>query len=407
MSCSPQSPSPHAAFVIEVIESIDEVDVESWDRLVPSDDPFCTHAFLSTLEASGSACAETGWMPAHILVRRKGEHGLVAAAPAYVKDHSYGEYIFDWGWAQASQRAGIPYYPKVVSAVPFTPATGRRFLVGNTDDRAVLEEVLRRGLRHLAHAAKAMSAHVLFCSKQEWTDGQSRFRGKVEGREDSRGDGMVGRITTQYHWHDQGYGDFDGWLASFRSRARKEARRERRAVNDLGAKVHVLRGEQLQPHHWEALAGFYRHTVGKKWSREYLSPAFFSDFQDRLAPIAVGLLAEVDGELVAGALAFQRGKALFGRYWGCRPGFERLHFEICYHRPIELCLEHGWTRFEAGAQGQHKIKRGLLPVEIYSLHWLRHTGLAHAVDRAVAEETAEVRDHHSYLRRHGPQRRDG
>jgi len=389
------SPDPAAspAYVVEIIESIDEIDAASWDRLVPPDDPFCTHAFLSTLEASGSASAATGWMPAHILVRKKGDNTLLAAAPAYVKDHSYGEYIFDWGWAQASQRARIPYYPKVVSAVPFTPATGRRLLVGDADDKAVLEDVLLRGLRHLAQAAKAFSVHVLFCSRTEWTHGQTAA------------DGMIGRITTQYHWHDQGYGDFEGWLASFRSRSRKEARRERRAVSDLGATIHVLRGDALTAEHWSALARFYRHTVGKKWSREYLSPSFFTDFQSTLAPIAVGLLAEVDGRWVAGALAFQRGKALFGRYWGCEPGYERLHFEICYHRPIELCLDHGWTRFEAGAQGQHKIKRGLLPVEIHSLHWLRHPGLSDAVERAVGEETEAVRAHHADLCRRGPQRR--
>ncbi len=379
---------------IEVVQGIDAISPEEWDALVPPDDPFCTHAFLTALEASGSASADNGWMPAHVLVRTAngGQAGaLVAAAPAYIKDHSYGEYIFDWGWAQASQRAGIPYYPKVVAAVPFTPATGRRLLVSPDApfEVPVLEGAVLEGLRHVTDAARAMSLHVLFCTAGE------RERAEAKPR-------MVGRVTSQFHWHDHGYGDFDGWLQTFRSRARKETRRERRVVEKLGARVHVLRGPDLTAEHWSALEGFYRDTVDKKWSRQYLSPAFFREFHELLAPMAVGLLAEVKGEWVAGALAFQRGNALFGRYWGCRPEYEPLHFEICYHRPIELCLENGWTRFEAGAQGHHKIKRGLMPAETHSLHWMRHQGLSDAVARAVAEETVEVRAHIEQLAGHGP-----
>ena len=383
---------------IEVASNIGAIDPVAWDALVPADDPFCTHAFLSAVEDSGSACADTGWVPAHVLVRSAEPSGvdrIVAAAPAYVKDHSYGEYIFDWGWAQASQRAGIPYYPKVVAAVPFTPATGRRFLVAPDGPVApeVLEQAVLEGLRHVTDAARAMSLHVLFCT------GEERQRAEQQ-------DGVLGRTTHQFHWHDRGYGDFEGWLSSFRSRARKETRRERRKPEQLGATVHVIRGEALTAEHWAALEGFYRDTVDKKWSRQYLSPAFFQNYRERLAPITVALLAEVEGEWVAGALAFQRGKALFGRYWGCRPGFEPLHFEICYHRPIELCLQHGWTRFEAGAQGYHKVKRGLLPAAIHSLHWLRHPGLSDAVGRALQEETVEVEAQIEQLSSHGPFRRD-
>lgn len=387
-----------AKLAIEVVQGMHAIPATEWDALVPPDDPFCTHAFLSVLEASGSATRETGWMPAHVLVRAvvDGVPGaLLAAAPAYVKDHSYGEYIFDWGWAQACQRAGIAYYPKVVSAVPFTPATGRRLLVSGDApfDRDTLERVLLDGLRHVADAAEATSLHVLFCTEGE------RSRGEQQAA-------VIGRVTSQFHWHDAGYGDFEGWLGTFRSRARKEVRRERRKPAQLGAKVRVVRGPDMTPDHWAALHGFYGDTVEKKWSREYLSPAFFHEFHTELAPLAIALLAEVDGDYVAGALAFQRGSALFGRYWGCRPGFEPLHFELCYHRPIELCLEHGWTRFEAGAQGHHKIKRGLMPAETHSLHWLRHPGLARAVGQAVRDETVEVRRHCVQLAARGPFRRD-
>lgn len=385
---------PGPKLAIEVVPGMHRVAAAEWDALVPPDDPFCTHAFLSTLEDSGSATRETGWMPAHVLVR-DAAGTLLAAAPAYVKDHSYGEYIFDWGWAQACQRAGIPYYPKVVSAVPFTPATGRRLLVSPTAafSRDTLERAVLEGLRHVVDAAEAMSLHVLFCTEGE------RQRG-------AQLPAILGRVTSQFHWHDHGYGTFEGWLATFRSKARKEVRRERRRPEQLGATVHVVRGPDLTPAHWAALHSFYGHTVEKKWAREYLSPAFFQDFHTRLAPLAVALLAEVDGTYVAGALAFQRGTALFGRYWGCRPGYEPLHFELCYHRPIELCLDNGWTRFEAGAQGRHKIKRGLMPAETHSLHWLRHPGLADAVGRAVREETAEVREHNQLLARGGPFRRE-
>lgn len=392
-----REPNQAAALRIELLPSIHDVDADTWDALVPPDDPFCTHAFLSALEDSGSATAETGWMPAHVLLR-SGESAaspVIGGAPAYVKDHSYGEYIFDWGWAEASQRAGLDYYPKVVNAVPFTPATGRRLLVakGCNLPSHVVENALQQGLLKLREAASAHSVHTLFCTEGE------RQRG-----EDAP---WIGRVTSQFHWHDQGYGSFDGWLSTFRSKARKEARRERRRPQELDCTVEVVPGTELTAAHWQALHGLYTHTVQKKWARAYLSPAFFHDFRSRLAPIAMGLFARRDDDnaIVAGALAFQRGHSLFGRYWGCRPGFEPLHFELCYHRPIELCLTHGWTRFEAGAQGQHKLKRGLMPAETHSLHWLDHPGLARAVADAVAQETHAIRQHHEALATHGPFKR--
>jgi predicted N-acyltransferase len=391
----PSSPSPdQPRLEISVLPSYREVEAAAWDRLVPPDDPFCTHAFLSALVDSGSATAETGWMPAPVVVREPDGGRLVAAAPAWLKMHSYGEYIFDWGWAKASERAGIPYYPKVLVAVPFTPATGRRLLIEPGGDPKVLEPALVAGLHHLREAGHASGVHLLFLTEGEharFADHAPRF---------------LRRVTHQFHWTNDGYDSFEHWVSTFRSKVRKETRRERRKPEQLGATVHVLRGDQITAAQWGALEGFYRSTCDKKWGEAYLHPDFFELAPLRLSSMAVALLAEVDGRYVAGALAFQRGRHLYGRYWGCEPGFEPLHFELCYHRPIELCIDEGWTRFEAGAQGNHKLKRGLMPHETLSVHWMAHGGLHDAVARAVAEETAETRAHLAAIAHHGPFRRD-
>ena len=401
----PAAPDPSRSGLdrleISVLPSFSEVDPAAWDALVPPDDPFCTHAFLHTLEASGSATADTGWLPAPVLVHRA-DGTLVGGAPAWLKGHSYGEYIFDWGWARACERAGIPYYPKVTVAVPFTPATGRRLLVhpapggpegGPTLSQDAVEHAILEGLRHLADAGRASGIHLLFTTAAE------------HARIPAAGP-FLGRVTQQFHWTNAGYTDFDHWLSTFRAKCRKETRRERRRVAELGATLRVIEGPALGPREWGALERFYRLTCEKKWGEAYLTPDFFALAPETLAALAIGLLVEKDGEYVAGALAFQRGRHLYGRYWGCLPGHEALHFEVCYHRPIELCIARGWTRFEAGAQGGHKLRRGLLPAETYSSHWLRHGGLAAAVQEAVEAETAELRAQLPALAHHGPFKRD-
>jgi predicted N-acyltransferase len=379
--------STRPEFSVEIRQAIDSVPEEEWDRLLTPDDPFTCHAFLSVLERSGSATTETGWFPVHVLCRH-GER-LVGAAPLYLKNHSYGEYIFDWGWAQAARRAGLAYYPKLVCAVPFTPATGHRFLVAPGEDAPTIRRALLGAMTHVAREAGAHSLHVLFSSEEETEDL-------------STVPGISPRLTHQYHWVHPGVADFDAWLATMRSRRRKEIRRERRRPSELNVEIQVLRGADLLPSHWEALECFYRSTVDRKYAQAYLTPEFFSMAQTRLAHLAVGILALEGSEVRAGALAFQRGSHLYGRYWGCQPGFEALHFEICYHRPIELCLEQGWTRFEAGAQGEHKIARGLLPSPTRSLHWMSHAGLARAVARSNEEERAHTLRILEDLSRHGP-----
>lgn len=382
------SPTPRLEVI--AVDSLGAVPAEDWDALVSPDDPFTRHAFLHWLEASGSVGAEAGWVPAHVMVRQEGR--LVGAAPLYIKNHSYGEYIFDWGWAEASQRAGIPYYPKLVCAVPLTPATGSRLLVHPSADRAAVQAALLAGMRHVAEAVEAHSLHILFCTQEE----HEAWAGRQE---------LIGRQTHQYHWLDQGYGDFEGWLATFRHKARKEARRERRRAAEVGAEIRLLEGAALDERAWRALHGFYLGTIDKKWSHPYLTEAWFGGAAHKLAESALAWVAEVDGEAVAGALYFHAGEHLYGRYWGCRPGFEALHFELCYHRPIELCLARGWTRYEAGAQGQHKIKRGLLPAPTWSLHWLEHPGLAKAVGDACKKESRLTEHQIDALEEHGPFRR--
>ncbi len=378
------------AATLSVVSGMAEISPARWDALGSADDPFTTWAFLSALEESGSCGPGTGWLPLHLLVHA--DERLVAACPLYVKEHSYGEYIFDWGWARAARQAGLAYYPKLVSAVPFTPATGPRLLVHPDGHAPALRRLLLTGIRQVAEQIGARSAHVLFSTEAEWTQAREL-------------PWLVRRVTHQYHWINAGYADWSDWTGRFRSRRRKEAARERAMPGRLGAEVVVARGEELTDEQWRALEAFYRDTVGKKWGHAYLTPEFFQIARQQLAPQIVGLMARAEGRWVAGALAFQRGRHLYGRYWGCLPGFEPLHFELCYHRPIEMCIDAGWTRFEAGAQGQHKVKRGLLPAPTYSLHWLRHGGLHRAVEEATAEERAAAQAQMAELARGAPFRR--
>ena len=359
------------SLTLEIAQSIRDVEAEEWNALTDPKDPFTEHAFLALMEESGSVGTAAGWVPVHLLAKRS--NALVGAVPLYLKDNSYGEYIFDWGWAQAAQRSGLPYYPKLVSAVPFTPATGRRLLA---HDEAT-ESALMDGLHGVAKATNALSIHLLFCSSGE--------RQRLERRPE-----IIGRKTHQFHWNNDQYDTFDDWLATFRSRRRKEVRRERRAPDKLGVELRMVRGDELTPEHWSCMRGFYERTIEKKYAQAYLTPEFFTLARTRLAHTAVMFMAFQRDTPVAVALCFQRGAHLMGRYWGCAPRFESLHFELCYHAPIEACIQHGWTHFEAGAQGLHKVQRGLAPALTHSLHHLRHPGLHDAVRESMTHEEAQL-----------------
>lgn len=377
---------------IETVGSLDAVDAAEWDALVGPDDPFLEHAFLSGLESSGSVGEGTGWLPRHLLVF-DGDR-LAGAAPLYEKEHSYGEYIFDWGWAHAAMRAGIPYYPKLVCAVPFTPATGRRLLLRPGESESAVVRALVAGMRDAAAEAGAHSVHVLFCTARE--------------AEALAAHGFLSRLSDQFHFlAPPEWTSFDDYLGAMRSSARKQVRRERRIARSHGLDIAMWDGEAMGDREWRALYRLYRDTVGRKGGIPYLTRAFFDHLRARLPHRVHVAFAHRGEDPVAASLFLGKGDALFGRYWGSFEPLDAMHFELCYYLPIEWCLSHGVHRFEAGAQGSHKLKRGLMPNACHSAHWMRHPALADAVARFVGEEAESVEEEMAWLAPHGPFRRGG
>jgi predicted N-acyltransferase len=346
------------------VERISKVDPAAWDACAGPANPFLLHGFLSAMEESGSANARSGWRPAHLLVENEAKE-LLAAAPLYVKSHSYGEYVFDWGWAEAWQNAGGAYYPKLQSAVPFTPVTGRRLLVRPDQDQTALTKVLGDAMIGIAQRNELSSAHITFLTEEETLTLAQQ--------------GWMPRIGEQYHWHNQGYRTFDDFLAALSSRKRKAIRKERERANQLGLKIHCLSGADLKPVHWDAFYRFYIDTSDRKWGQAYLTRDFFDRLTGPLAERIMLVMAEQDGHWVAGALNFVGDDILFGRNWGSTGEFRFLHFEMCYYRAIDFAIERGLAKVEAGAQGEHKISRGYLPVPTYSVHWIREKPLRDAV----------------------------
>jgi predicted N-acyltransferase len=392
---------------IRLLEGLDDLDPEAWDAIAGPDDPFSTYAFLSTLEQSGSVGPGSGWHPVHITVWEGGDEDaepsrtpgererLVGALPLYVKEHSYGEYIFDWGWADASMRLGQPYYPKLVAMAPVTPATGTRLLV-HPEAEAKRREIVGAmlvGALEVAEQIEASSIHFLYVTKAE--------RDLLLDLHPE----MMPRLSMQYHWHNDGYRDFDDYLAAFRSSARKNLRKERKKIAKAGLDVRVLEGPEMGPTEWRMLHRFYRDTASRKWGRPYLTRRFFELAPEQLKDIAVGVFAYRDGEPVAATLNFERGKHLYGRYWGCLEDHDMLHFELCYYQLIERAIARGATRFEAGAQGQHKIKRGLMPSRIHSVHWVRDPALRAAVQDFLPREAMGTEREILELSAHGPFKR--
>jgi predicted N-acyltransferase len=356
---------------IQVVSRIAELPAAEWDACAGDDNPFVSHAFLAALEESGSATAETGWLPQHLAIAD--ERGrLVGCAPLYLKSHSYGEYVFDWGWADAYERAGGRYYPKLQGAVPFTPVTGPRLLVRPDAVRAAVAEALIAGMVELAERHGVSSLHVTFPEHGDW-----RALGAA---------GFLRRSGLQYHWVNRGYEDFDAFLATLTSRKRKAIRKERRKVAESGVVLRRLAGAAIEPGHWDAFHRFYLATADRKWGEPYLNRAFFQRLGESLAERVVLVLAEQDGVAVAGALNLRGRTALYGRNWGCLGQYRFLHFEACYYQAIEHAIAERLETVEAGAQGEHKIQRGYLPVETYSAHWIRDRALHEAVAHFLARE---------------------
>ncbi|MDA8585705.1 GNAT family N-acetyltransferase [Rhodobacteraceae bacterium] len=378
---------------ITALTTLTSITPEEWDACAcpeakdggPAIDPFTTYRFLRALEDSGSVGTGTGWSPRYLVVRDEGR--VIAVAPLYAKGHSQGEYIFDHNWAQAWERAGGKYYPKLQLAVPFTPATGRRFLV-RPGHEAEGFEALVQGALHIATENKLSSFHATFCTGEEAEQGA-----KI---------GLLHRVTQQFHWANNEYADFDGFLGALSSRKRKTIRRERRVAQDFGGEIVAFTGDTLKPEHWDAFWAFYQDTGARKWGTPYLTRAFFDHAQAHLADDILLVLAMRDGQPVAGALNFIGRNTLFGRYWGAVEHHDCLHFELCYYQAIEHAIARGLATVEAGAQGDHKLARGYLPVETHSLHWMADQGFSAAVEDYLKAERAAVDQDIEVLTSYGP-----
>ena len=352
------------------------------------DDPFTTYRFLKALEDSRSVGTGSGWQPHYLSAEQHGQ--IIAVAPLYLKSHSQGEYIFDHNWAHAYERAGGRYYPKFQIAVPFTPATGRRLLTrpGYEDTgRAALIE----GARDVALRNGLSSLHITFCTQAESEAGAAL--------------GLLPRRSQQYHWINRGYADFDAFLADLSSRKRKAIRKERARAAEFGGEIVTLTGNQILPEHWDAVWAFYQDTGARKWGTPYLTRAFFTRAHETLRDDILLILALRNGQPIAGALNLIGASALYGRYWGAIEDHPCLHFELCYYRAIEFAIAQGLQRVEAGAQGEHKLARGYLPVATHSLHWLRDPGFAEAVAQYLKAERAAVDQDIDILTSYGPFRK--
>ncbi len=353
------------------------------------DDPFTTHRFLSALERSGSVGTGTGWQPRYLAARQDGE--LIGVAPLYAKSHSQGEYIFDHNWAQAWERAGGRYYPKLQIAVPFTPATGRRFLT-RPGHEALAMGALAQGAVQIAADNRLSSVHVTFCTEAEALAGADM--------------GLLPRTSQQFRWTNHRYANFDAFTAALSSRKRKNIRREREQAQGFGGQIVSLTGDQIETHHWDAVWAFYQDTGSRKWGTPYLTRRFFDVAQETLRDDILLILALRDGRPIAGAVNLIGRQTLYGRYWGCTEHHACLHFELCYYRAIDWAIQHGLKWVEAGAQGEHKLARGYLPVATHSLHWIGDPGFREAVAQYLRAEARAVDDDIDVLTSYGPFRKD-
>jgi predicted N-acyltransferase len=384
---------------IRHVSTFSDIDKGAWDCLAGTVrgqqeiayNPFISHAYLSSLEDSGSAVARTGWRAHHTLLEDDGGR-LIGAVPGYLKNHSQGEYVFDHGWAQAFERAGGRYYPKLQCAVPFTPATGPRLLAAVGEDRDGIADTLAEALKADANALGISSAHVTFVADGEWQ--------RLERH------GFLHRTDQQFHFHNPGFSSHDQFLETLSSRKRKDLRKERRAALATGIEIDWLSGRDLTEAIWDQFFTFYMDTGSRKWGQPYLTRAFYSLIGERMADDIVLIMARRDGRYIAGAINFVGSDTIYGRHWGCIEDHPFLHFEVCYHQAIDFAIARGLSTVEAGAQGEHKLARGYLPVTTHSAHYIAHPGLRRAVDDYLRQERREVEAIGSYLAEHSPFRKD-
>ncbi|TCR85433.1 GNAT family N-acetyltransferase [Rhizobium sp. BK376] len=378
--------------------SFKAISPESWSKLAGASragsalpyNPFVSHAFLSSLEESGSATDRAGWLGHHLLLETD-DGTLIGAIPGYLKSHSQGEYVFDHGWADAFERAGGEYYPKLQCSIPFTPATGPRLLVAEGYDRPIIQAALAESLKEVTRQLGISSAHVTFLPEDEVSVFET--------------DGYLHRTDQQFHFINEGYANHDAFLETLASRKRKALKKERRAALENGITIDWLTGSDLTEDIWDQFFTFYMDTGGRKWGRPYLTRQFYSLIGERMADDILLVMAKREGRYIAGAINFIGGDTLYGRHWGCIEDHPFLHFEVCYHQAIDFALAKGLSRVEAGAQGEHKLARGYLPVTTHSAHYIAHAGLRRAVADYLARERQEVEQIGEMLTEHSPFRR--
>ncbi len=379
-----------ARWMARSLDGIDEIAPSAWNSCLADDNPFLSHAFLRALEESGSVGPGTGWRPRPLLIEEESGN-LLAAAPLYEKAHSLGEYIFDHAWAEAYARAGARYYPKLQLAIPFSPVPGPRLLVRAGGKAAAAQAALIETLIAAAGDNGFSSLHVTFCPEDE-AAALARH-------------GFLRRLSWQYHWRNENYRDFADFLDALNARKRKAIRKERAAIAEQGIEIESLSGAAIRPQHWDALFAFYQDTGSRKWGRPYLNRAFFAALGEALRDRALLILARHDGRYVAGALNLRSATTLYGRYWGALADFRFLHFECCYYRAIDYAIAEKLTRVEAGAQGEHKIQRGYLPVATHSAHWIADPDWRTAIADFLARETPLVERQIAALRELSPFRK--
>jgi hypothetical protein len=381
--------------VVKLLPSLAAVDAAQWDLCANPDpatfNPFVSHAFLKALEDSRAVGRQTGWLPRHLVLEDEAGN-VAAAAPAYVKSHSQGEYVFDHGWAEAYTEAGGRYYPKLQISIPFTPVPGPRLLVKPGPRAFADEQLLAAAAIEVARQGGLSSVHLTFLS----SDTAARLRAL----------GFLTRTGQQFHWQNREYSSFDDFLATLASRKRKAIRKERESAIAPGIDIERVTAGEITEAHWDAMFAFYMDTGNRKWGRPYLNRAFFSELGKAMPERCLLVLAKRDGRYIAGALNFIGGDCLYGRYWGAIEHHPALHFEVCYYQAIDFAIRSGLARVEAGAQGEHKLARGYLPVETYSAHWIADPSLRRAVERFLRQERDMVTRYAADLTELGPYRKD-
>jgi uncharacterized protein len=380
--------------VIEVVSDIATIEAADWDACANPNpaarNPFISHAFLAALEEAGAAIPRTGWQPQHLVLRAP-DGSIAGCMPLYAKSHSKGEYVFDYGWADAFERAGGHYYPKLLSAVPFTPVPGRRLLVRPGAEAHSRQQLLAAGAVELTNRLDLSSLHVNFTTDDEW-------QALAEM-------GFLKRTDQQFHWCNPGYGSFEDFLDTLSSRKRKTIRKERRQALEEGLEIRWITGSDITEAHWDAIYMFYMETGSRKWGRPYLNRTFFSLLGERMARDCLLMMVYRDGKEIAGALNLIGGDCLYGRYWGSIEHHPCLHFEVCYYQSIDFAIHHKLARVEAGAQGEHKLARGYMPTATYSAHWLPSPGFRRAVAAYLEDERDYIERAREALAAYAPYRR--